>query len=463
MNSMRNHTRVILQNNCPTPDSGWVRFRNNYGQLNDVPIGGAPVSSYGYHIPPWGTMELETDGIWPLPEIFLPETAADGAGPQLQTGPMEVVSDRGTDSQLKGTEIFELLGYSVSVANAPQYDYHRVYVSVTADENTGVGLYNPDLLNPIIMDLVLMDDEGDELAQADMTMDPGQQLARFVDEAELFQAYFNANPGECKGTLNITVRDGNSACIMGIIQKRATGAMIAVLPSYLRFGSKLTFPQYVNGETNGTLNRTRIILMNNGDVTETGNIRFRNNTGQLASVPIGGVPQNTVNFSIDPMGTLEIETDGTGTQLMTGPVEVTSDLGATSQLQGTEIFELLGYSVSMPDAPESSSHLVYVSVTSKENTGIAAFNPNLTSAVTMDLALIDDQGVEQAQAVMTLTAGQQLARFADEPELFQAFFNGVTGDWKGTLRITVRNQNTACVMGIIQKRATGAMIAVSTD
>jgi len=130
-------------------------------------------------------------------------------------------------------------------------------------------------------------------------------------------------------------------------------------------------------------------------------------------------------------------------------------------LNGTEIFELLGYSVSMQNAPESDSHLVYLSVTSQENTGIAVFNPNITSAITLDLALIDDQGVEQAQATMNLAGGQQLARLADEPELFQAFFNGITGDWKGTLRITVRNQKTACIMGIIQKRATGAMIAVS--
>lgn len=107
-------------------------------------------------------------------------------------------------------------------------DLHQIYVSVTPEENTGLAVYNHNLEEEISLDLVLLDDEGNELATAMMNLDPGQQLARFADEAELFQAYFNANPGTTRGTLQITVRNQKTACVMGIIQKRGTGATKSV-------------------------------------------------------------------------------------------------------------------------------------------------------------------------------------------------------------------------------------------
>ena len=224
----------------------------------------------------------------------------------------------------------------------------------------------------------------------------------------------------------------------------------------------LYFPQYADGQSGGAPNRTRIILRNTGDQTDTGEIRFFDPSGNPAAIDIGGTPTSTVNYSLIPWSTMEIETDGNG-PLKTGPIEVTSNRGDESGLVGTEVFDLMGHGVSVPHSPARPRHQAYVSQTADERTGVAVYNPDRSNSVTMDMYLLDANGAQQASNQMVLGPGQQIARFVDEAELFPAFFAANPGAFEGTVNIVTQSSRLVSVVGLLLDRASGAPIAVTTS
>ena len=71
--------------------------------------------------------------------------------------------------------------------------------------------------------------------QEDLELLPGEQLVGFVDGVELFQNYFEANPDDFRGTLNVSVSSGPDVALIGLLQKKVTGALIAVAASSTSF------------------------------------------------------------------------------------------------------------------------------------------------------------------------------------------------------------------------------------
>ena len=231
--------------------------------------------------------------------------------------------------------------------------------------------------------------------------------------------------------------------------------------------TNLIFPQFVNGQNSSTGqvpagvsasgNKTRIILRNNSDRIDTGKIHFRDASGNQIEVPINGIPTHNFLYSVGAWKTQEVETDGTGV-LQSGVIEVVSDLGSQSKLEGTEVFEVLGNFVSVNNAPPETRQQTYVSVTTDENTGVALHNPHKTESITVDVVLVD--GEEQARRQLTLGPLEQLVGFVDEEELFADFLQALNGEFNGTLNVYATGSGVS-MLGLIQKRATGALIAVS--
>ena len=248
-----------------------------------------------------------------------------------------------------------------------------------------------------------------------------------------------------------------------IILRSSFGVLFTVVSAGASIAQPtLVFPQFANGEVDGARNKTRIVLRNNGDASDTGRIEFRDSNGSLVEVPVGGLPTSAIDYSLEPWGTLDIETDGTGI-LQTGIIEVISDRGEGSKIEGTEIFEILGNSVSVNSTPSRASHQLYISRTSEENTGMAAYNPDKDNSVTLDLFLLDNQGVEKARKLLELEGGQQRASFVDEEELFRDFFQANPASFQGTLNINVLGGGAVSTIGLLQKKETGALIAVSSS
>ena len=213
-----NRTRIILRNNSSQVSTGRLLFQEKSGNPITVPISGNLVDHVDYSLEPWGSMEIETDGTG-----------------ELQTGVITVVANPGSSGVI-GTEIFGILGNFVSVNNAPPGNSHQIYVSVDQEENTGVAMYNPDPDATARLTLILLDSSGDEMVrQEDLELLPGEQLVGFVDGVELFQNYFEANPDDFRGTLNVSVSSGPDVALIGLLQKKVTGALIAVAASSTSF------------------------------------------------------------------------------------------------------------------------------------------------------------------------------------------------------------------------------------
>ena len=162
--------------------------------------------------------------IIPAGGVFDVETA--GTGP-LVFGSIEIVSNLGANSRLEATESFSVLGNFVSVPSATLAAVQQVFVSVNTGENTGFAAYNP---NPTVVDMniTMIDSNGNERAEADMSLDPGQRIAIFVNEAALFQAFLNSVGNNFTGTMNISTGNGEVLAILGLLQKAGSGALIAI-------------------------------------------------------------------------------------------------------------------------------------------------------------------------------------------------------------------------------------------
>ena len=233
--------------------------------------------------------------------------------------------------------------------------------------------------------------------------------------------------------------------------------------------SSLIFPIYANGEVEGAHavenseqdgrpNKTRLILKNNGNESDTGRIQFRDSSGLLTAVSIAGNSTSTLEYTLSPWASQEIETDGNG-GLQTGSIEVIPHQGKRSRIEGTEIFEILGNFVSVENAIPQNTQQVYISVNSDENTGIAAYNPDEGHTATLQLRLLDSQGMPRGiPRQLELAPKQQVSRFVDEEDLFGDFFEFNPEDFSGTLNITVRERRKIAITGLIQQRASGALV-----
>jgi hypothetical protein len=235
----------------------------------------------------------------------------------------------------------------------------------------------------------------------------------------------------------------------------------------------LIFTQFVNGQTGTDLNKSRVIIRNNGDLPAMGKVRFRaSQTGapsQPVALPIGGEMVEAVDFELAPWGTLDFETDGTGT-LTTGVVEVfsTDDSNSPldshlsdSDLEGTEVFTILGGFVSVGSSKPQSSQQIYVSRNAGEGTGLAIYNPDEDDTTTLNLILLDNMGAVKATKQISVLPKQHMALFVDQDPLLTDFFQQNPGDFEGTLNIHVVSGEDVSITALLQKKPSGALIAVS--
>ena len=228
-------------------------------------------------------------------------------------------------------------------------------------------------------------------------------------------------------------------------------------------GVNLTFAQFVSGEALGTANTTRVILRNNGSIPDSGQIRFRGSHGGEQTVLVGGSEVEQIEYSVDPWGSFELKTDGTDADLKSGVIEVVSELGKASAIEGTEVFGVLGHYVSVNHSEPRSAHQTYVSLSSEERTGLALYNPSAEESVELQLTLIGDAGLVEANQSLTLAPGEQVVAFVDEDQLFGTYLKQRAGDFHGTVHIQTTQGQKISALGLIQKTSDGALVAVETS
>jgi hypothetical protein len=204
-------TRIILRNNSGTISSGSISFFDQNGDSAQVSIDGALTDSVRFELEPWGSVDITTD------------TAGE-----LTAGAIEVFVETESASDLEGTEVFFHLGRYVSVTGARPAKEWQAYVSRNSEEGSGLAVQNPDRIRTATLKMALLNSSGMVVASEDLALLPGQRIAEFLGESEFFKDYFEQNPGDFAGTLNVEVVEGPEVALTGLIQKKPGGDLIAI-------------------------------------------------------------------------------------------------------------------------------------------------------------------------------------------------------------------------------------------
>ncbi|MEE8583479.1 MAG: SBBP repeat-containing protein [Acidobacteriota bacterium] len=183
------------------------------------------------------------------------------------------------------------------------------------------------------------------------------------------------------------------------------GFLAVVSPTFI-----LNFAQFGDGSGEGASFRSQIELLNLS-AQEAANVRviLRNDSGQPFAVDLNGTPvEGVFEGTVPAAGNLRLETDGQG-PLMTGSVQVISDI----RLAGFILFDAGAIGATgVGSSPALQGFAAPVRTSATANTGVALMG--LSAGQQLDLALFDDQGVEQARATIALPAFSHTALFVTE-------------------------------------------------
>ncbi len=212
---------------------------------------------------------------------------------------------------------------------------------------------------------------------------------------------------------------------------------------------RLYFAQFGNGEG---LTSEVVLINPSRSTTAIGRIEFLDDEGAplsiaqavratnaLSSQIISGEAPNTFDFSIAPLGTVSIATDGRG-DLAAGSAAVTSE----TPVSGVIRFSIPGTGIAGVGPSEALTGFV-VPVRRQSgviNTGLAIHNVG-SQGVGLELTLRDSQGQVVAETKTDHFAGRgHLARFIGGTD--DAFFTQVdTDDFEGTVVVKVRGGKVA--------------------
>jgi YD repeat-containing protein len=143
----------------------------------------------------------------------------------------------------------------------------------------------------------------------------------------------------------------------------------------------LLFPQVADGDGY----ETTLILLNTSSETETGTVRFIDDTGSALTVRLasGGNAAGQFPYSIPPRGLVRIVTDGSPSKVNIGWAQVSPDSGSASPV-GAGIFSYSPEGVlitesGVPSAVATSRALIYVDRSGGHDTGLAVSNPTRSS------------------------------------------------------------------------------------
>lgn len=231
--------------------------------------------------------------------------------------------------------------------------------------------------------------------------------------------------------------------------------------------ANLIFPHFANGEILvsepsgagvAVPNRIRLILLNNSSQRDRGEIDFRDASGDPLAVPLVGNFTTRVNYDLAPWSSLDLETDGSG-DLISGTIEVVSQRGADSQIEGLESFQILGNFVTVSPADLRSTGQIYASIDDSENTGVALYNPDPEQSIAISATLLNAGGGVVSKVGLSLGPKEQLVVYVDDELLFGGIPE-LESDFRGTLNLLSPEDQPFAALGLLQKRDNGALIAL---
>jgi hypothetical protein len=306
--------------------------------------------------------------------------------------------------------------------------------SATRSVNTGIAVINPSTIDAVTVAIRLRDSATGSVKESTVTLGPGGQAAKFLDEL------FSGVAAEFAGTLSASAPTQIGATVI-----RTSPGQFATLPVTGSGSTRLLFAQF--GEVGGVSSTLTFV---NPSLDRTANVTakiFDDNGTPLAVVLNGSERAGQFSFSIPPQSSVSFASPGTSATARIGSVVVDSseNIGGTILFGGS--FGLAGVGASqalanfIAPAEQSSSGGVI--------TGLALMNAG-TTQVTVKLTIRDEVGAPLSGGTVDVVLKPQghVAKFISQffPNLDLANFRGtITGEATtgGQIGATVIRQSAA--------------------
>jgi hypothetical protein len=358
-----------------------------------------------------------------------------------------------------GTAVFSFKQNGVTIAEAgvppsPPTNSARIFIDYrtnvnavparsgagTIDVNTGIAVVNPGSATANVT-YTLRNVAGATITTGHGTIAAGNHFACFIDELKDKVAPDFNLPPDFQNTVQFGSLEMTSDLPISVLALRGTTNQrhdflftttpVADLTKPLS-NSPVYFPQFVDGGGY----TTSLILLNTSGVTETGRLQIMDNHGAPFVVnPVGGTPDSSFRYSIQPNGVFRFQTDGFPAEVQAGWARLTPDAG-TSTPVCSGVFGSNPESVLVSEsgiaAGGSTTHArVFVDLSGNHNTGLAIANlADTKSSVTINAFQSDGvTGIGSSQGPLPLDANGHAAAFANE------FISGLPADFIGVLDI----------------------------
>ncbi len=412
--------------------SFWVRVRNSCGQADSqvavITVRPVPVSQITLSLPPGGSVSTSTLG--PAEELV--------AGYAVTTVSSGIIP--------YGTAVFSykqngVVVSEVGVPASPPTLSARFFVDSRAKVSQSMGGGTVDILTGFaavnsnntaaILNLRLRNSNGATLAQGVVRLNPGEHIAKFLDQLAPEFVLPSSFTTLGLGLLEITSDQPVSVLALRLtINQRGdlllTSTPIADLAKPAPSGA-LSFPQIADGGGY----RTTLIMMNTSNTTETGVIHFYSNSGSPLAVRMIDTAAADTRFpySIPPGGFLRLVTDGSPANVSAGWALLIPDSGLNSPVSAAIFsFAQSGTLVTesgVPAVTPTTHARIYVDKSGGHDTGLAVANPG-SASMRITATAYQSDGVTRAgsgQGTVDLLSMGHDAKFAGQviPDLPPGF------------------------------------------
>jgi hypothetical protein len=378
----------------------------------------------------------------------------DRGGVSIQTiggtGPITVGYARldpgGGTTAPTGVEIFAFRPNGVTVAESavpamlPMLS-GRAYAEVSSRINTGMAFVNPNSFQ-VTISFFFTDQSGIQSGQGTFSLDPGVQIARFLNEAP-----FSLINSSFVGTFSFIASAPVGVISLRSVLNERNDFLITtqtVAPTVNASATPLVMAHFADG--GGW--RTQVLLVNPTDSPISGSVQFfgpgsSTTPATPLTLSVNGQTAAAFNYTILSRSSVNLTTAGFGTATQTGSVQVTPTSGSNAP-SGFAVFSFSSNGVTVSQASVAAQPVATIFRTYVEtsgtigspgsiDSGIAIANTSTTPAtVNLDLTFLNGTSTGLS-TLLTIPALGHVSAFVSQ--LFPTLVQPSQGSFQGVLRI----------------------------
>jgi hypothetical protein len=328
----------------------------------------------------------------------------------------------------------------------------RIYAEMNAPVNTGVALANPNTQMASVS-VVFSDASGAVFSTTSFTIPPNSQIAGFLHEAP-FSSSSSTTQRTFTEVRTFTFSSNVPLAAMAVrtrINERGEFMMVAlpVADISATAPSTVSIPHFASGGVWGT----EILLVNNGDASQSGTMRFLSPAGQSVSISLDGQTNSQFQYAVPARSSRRFQTSG-GSGVATGWIEIAAASGSSTPLASAVIASRVNNvttsETSLNAASAANAFRVFAEAagnftggaTGSMQSGVLISNPS-TAAVSVTVEVTTSSGSVVGSAPLSVPSRGQAV-------LFLSDISGaaMAAPFTGTIWVSVATGTSIVVSGV---------------